>query len=95
VDMRGKYRRGHQNGEWIYYFETGGINRIQNFKNGKLIGRSLTYYPNSNLQSECNYKIVSEDRKGKLQSVPDGKWIFYDKNGKEINRMNYRNGQKQ
>ena len=30
----------------------------------------------------------------KVQSVPDGEWIFYDKNGKEINRMNYENGVK-
>ena len=39
--------------------------------------------------------LVSEKRKGKLQSVPDGEWVFFDKNGNEINRVNYRNGVKQ
>ena len=94
VDTKGKYRKGHQNGEWTYYYETGGINRIQNFKNGKLSGKSLSYYTNSKLQSECNYKIVNDRRKGKVQSVPHGLWVFYDKSGKEINRISYENGKK-
>jgi antitoxin component YwqK of YwqJK toxin-antitoxin module len=92
IDNKGKYRKGHQNGEWTYYFETGGINRIQNFKNGKLSGKSVSYYTNSKLQSECNYKIINDRRKGKVQSVPHGLWVFYDKNGKEINRIHYDNG---
>ena len=41
-----------------------------------------------------HYKVVSEKRKGKKQSVPNGDWIFYDKTGKEISRITYKNGVK-
>ena len=95
VDTKGKNRRGHQTGKWSYNFETGGLSRIQNFKNGKLCGKSIIYYPNSTIQAISNYSIINDSRKGKLQSVPDGEWIFYDKTGKEINRMRYSRGIKQ
>jgi antitoxin component YwqK of YwqJK toxin-antitoxin module len=94
LDSKGKYRKGHQQGTWTYYYETGGINRVQNFKKGKLSGTSLSYYTNAKLQSSCTYKIVKDRRKSKVQSVPDGDWIFYDKNGKEMSRMTYKNGVK-
>jgi antitoxin component YwqK of YwqJK toxin-antitoxin module len=92
VDTKGKYRKGHQHGKWTYFYETGGINKIQNFKKGKLSGKSVSYYTNAKLQSVSNYALVRDRRKGKVQSVPDGEWIFYDKNGKEINRVNYDKG---
>jgi antitoxin component YwqK of YwqJK toxin-antitoxin module len=52
------------------------------------------------LQSECNYKVIKrENVKGqshvKSGSVPHGTWIFYDQNGMEISRANYKNGIKQ
>jgi antitoxin component YwqK of YwqJK toxin-antitoxin module len=92
VDTQGKYKKGHQHGEWKYFYETGGINKIQHFKNGKLSGKCLSYYTNAKLQSVTNYKIIKDFRKGKVQSVADGEWVFYDKSGKEISRINYHNG---
>ena len=65
---------------------------MQNFKSGQLSGKSISYYPNSKIQVVSNYNITWENRKGKTQSVPDGEWIFYDKNGKEVSRVNYDNG---
>ena len=94
VDTKGKYRKGHQHGEWKYFYETGGINKIQHFDEGKLSGSSLGYYTNSKLQSKTNYTIIKDSRKGKVQSVPHGEWIFYDKSGKEISRINYDKGVK-
>ena len=66
----------------------------QNFKEGHLSGKSIAYYTNNTIQSVCNYKVVSEKRKGKKQGVADGDWIFYDKTGKEISRITYKNGVK-
>ena len=66
----------------------------QNFKEGRLSGKSISYYTNAKVQSICNYTIISESRKGKVQSVPDGEWVFFDKNGKEMSRISYSNGVK-
>ena len=66
----------------------------QNFKNGHLSGKSISYYSNNKIQSVSNYKVISEKRKGKKQSVANGDWIFYDKNGLEISRISYKNGVK-
>ena len=92
VDTQGKYRKGHQHGEWKYYYETGGLNKTQKFKKGKLSGACYSYYSNGKLQSITSYTLKKEMRKGKYQSVPHGEWVFYDKNGKEISRINYVNG---
>jgi antitoxin component YwqK of YwqJK toxin-antitoxin module len=54
----------------------------------------VSYYPNTKIQSICNYTIVNDRRKGKVQSVPDGEWIFFDKNGVEVSRITYRNGER-
>ena len=94
IDTEGKYRKGHQTGNWKYYYEPGGLLKTQNFKNGRLSGKALSYYSNSKLQSVSNYKIINDRRKGKVQSVADGEWIFYDKSGKEISRINYVDGVK-
>jgi hypothetical protein len=42
-----------------------------------------------------HYKIIKDKRKGHEQSVPHGIWIFYDKNGAETNRIEYKDGVKQ
>jgi antitoxin component YwqK of YwqJK toxin-antitoxin module len=59
-----------------------------------LSGKSISYYSNNQIQSFSNYKIVNDKRKGKKQSVADGTWIFYDKTGKEISKIVYKNGVK-
>ena len=79
---------------WTYYYETGGIMKTQGFKDGRLSGKSISYFSNNKIQSESNYKVVSEKRKGKKQSVAHGDWVFYDKTGKEISRITYKNGVK-
>ena len=94
TDTKGKYRKGKQTGKWQYYYETGGLQREQNFKNGHLSGKSVTYQSNGKLQSIMNYKIVNDSRKGHEQSMPDGTWIFFDKNGAEISRIEYKNGKR-
>ena len=38
------------------------------------------------------YKVIKDSRKGHEQSVPDGTWIFYDKNGSETTHVSYRRG---
>ena len=94
MDREGKYRRGHQTGTWKYYYETGGLMKEQNFKEGRLSGTTISYYSNAKIQSICNYTVISDSRKGKLQSVPDGEWVFFDKNGKEMSRITYKDGVK-
>jgi antitoxin component YwqK of YwqJK toxin-antitoxin module len=92
VDSDGDYKKGKQHGTWLYYYETGGLMKSQTFKEGHLSGKSISFYSNNKIQSECNYKIISEKRKGKKQSVAHGNWIFYDKLGNEMSRFSYKNG---
>ena len=94
IDSDGNYSKGKQHGNWTYYYETGGIMKTQGFKDGRLSGKSISYFSNNKIQSESNYKVVSEKRKGKKQSVAHGDWFFYDKTGKEISRITYKNGVK-
>jgi antitoxin component YwqK of YwqJK toxin-antitoxin module len=94
VDTKGQYSKGHQQGEWTYYFETGGVSRVQNFNEGRLSGKSTSYFQDGRVQSESAYVVITDKRKGKPQSVPDGTWVFYDKNGNVINRIVYSNGER-
>ena len=69
----------------------------QQFKDGRLTGKAISYYTDGTVKAISNYKIMKEKKRGlsvKYQSVPHGTWIFYDTKGAEISRIEYENGQR-
>jgi antitoxin component YwqK of YwqJK toxin-antitoxin module len=63
----------------------------QTLKDGKPAGKCSSYFPDSKLQSETDYKIEKE-KNGDLRSIPDGTWLFYDKNGNVEKKIEYKDG---
>ena len=69
----------------------------QNFKDGRLSGKAVSYYTDGTIKAISNYKILKEKKRGvteKFQSVPHGLWMFYDPKGNEISRVEYMEGQR-
>ena len=98
IDMEGKYNKvGKQTGKWRYYFPEGGLMQEQNYKDGRLSGKSFSYYQGGAMKSISEYIIIKEKGKGKstqFQSVPHGDWVFYDMQGRELSRLRYDKGKK-
>ena len=46
-----------------------------------------------NLKSETSYTLVKE-KSGRMESKPNGKWTYYDKNGKVVMETTYKKGVK-
>lgn len=96
-------------GEWIYYHK--GINQVmtrENYSDGKLNGRSTTYYPNGQKTEETDYKNGVKEGENNYYS-PDGVLlkkllykndelhgpaVYYDGNGRVISEGNYKDGKK-
>lgn len=88
------YTDGVREGSCKYFYDYGAwaIKTSLNYKNGKLIGSSKTYYKNGQVEQEGNYKY---SEKG-VYSRKEGVWktyynsgevqveITYDENGKAL-----------
>lgn len=103
--MKGKDRIG----EWVYYHKTSKIvmNR-ENYENGKLHGKVITYYPDGKITEETDYKNGIKEGADNYYS-PDGvllkklfykndelhgEAIYYDAFGNVIIEGFYKNGKK-
>lgn len=103
--MKGKERIG----EWIYYQKNSKeIMTRENYANGKLNGKMVTYYPNGKITEEIEYKNGIKEGKNDYYS-PDGILIkkliyrdgelhgpvlYYDANGNMLIEGNYKEGKK-
>jgi len=93
-DMEGDYINERPNGLWTYYYETGVKSMEQNFKDGKQDGKCSSWYENAQLKSTTSYSLVKDPKGVRVESKPDGKWTYYDKNGKIIMETTYKKGVK-
>jgi antitoxin component YwqK of YwqJK toxin-antitoxin module len=66
----------------------------QRFRDGKQVGESRSWYENAQLKSVTSYSLVKDPKGHRVESKPDGKWIYYDKNGKVIMETTYKDGVK-
>ena len=73
------YTDGVRNGSCKYFWDYGAwaIMSESNYKNGKLIGTSKSYYKNGRLESHGTYKHTESG----VYSRKDGVWKYYYDNG--------------
>ena len=107
-DSEGDYEDERPDGLWLYYYETGVKFQEKHYKDGALDGECKTWYENAALQSIAHYKVSAskaeevlldqprsaETNTERHSSKPDGDWIYYDQNGKELMHVRYKNGEK-
>ena len=93
-DMEGDYKEEKQNGLWTYYYETGVKSMEQTFKDGKLSGDCSSWYEDAKLKSTTSYTLVKDSKKLRVESKPNGKWTYYDKNGNIMMETTYKKGEK-
>lgn len=98
-------KNGQYDGESMI-FENGKIISKDNYKNGELNGKSVSYHSNGKLSKKCNYKNGELDgewleyyENGNLkeelmykEGIPIGNYIVYHKNGNVAIKCNYDNG---
>jgi uncharacterized protein len=52
LKMQGNYDSAGVAGKWLYYYNNDTVSNILFYKNGKIAGRSYTYFPNGQMKSE-------------------------------------------
>jgi len=77
------YNKNNEKVKEVEYYETGQIEHVGEFKNGKEHGKWIYYYPNGKTKSIQQYKEGKEH----------GKFKFFDENGKIIRIELYNMGQ--
>lgn len=80
--MKGKDRIG----EWVYYQEKSkNVMTRENYVNGKLDGKLITYYPNEKITEEANYK----------NGIKEGEDNYYSPDGILLKKLLYKENQLQ
>jgi len=79
LQLSEEMKNGKPNGQATYYYPTGQKWSEGSFKDGKPHGLRKTYYVNGQLRYMGYYN------NGKME----GEWIFYDENGKVLNKVKY------
>lgn len=69
----GQFRKGRQQGEWVYYFENGQVNRKATYSDGKPNGSWEIFRADGTLSAKRGFK----------DGLRDGEWIAYDATGKQ------------
>ena len=82
-ERQGKISKGKREGEWLFYYESGQLERKVNYKDGKREGERLNYWDNGQLRSKSNFK---DGRK-------EGERLIYHKNGQLIKKSIYKDGE--
>jgi len=75
----GSYTDNIQDGEWIFYYETGNKMYQQTFVKGRINGKVTSWYAIGTLESEKNYKNFK----------PNGKWVCYEKQAGKVKQVIY------
>lgn len=80
----GYYTNGQKSGKWTYWYENGNKWSEGYFEEGERNGPGAVWYEGGAIQYTGGY----------IQGKPDGEWIFYDGEGKEVKRVTYTKGEK-
>ena len=65
----------------------------QRYSDGKLSGDCNSWYENQKLKSKTSYTLV-KDKNGRIESKPNGEWLYYDENGNVLMQSTYKKGVK-
>ncbi len=79
---KGNYENGKQIGEHLWYVENGGIEAIENYKDGQLSGAYEEYYPNGKLMDKTSF----------INGLQNGWSIYYREDGSKQSEGNFKNG---
>ena len=79
----GNFKNGKPEGEWIEYYENGGLLSKGNYKNGELDGEFLYYYENGQLKEKGNFK----------DGKKEGEYLNYYQNGQLKRTEIYKDGE--
>ena len=63
----GRYVEGIKHGQWAYFYETNKIESYENFEDGILSGKVVTYDPKGNVKTQVTYK----------SGLLDGEAVFF------------------
>lgn len=83
-EMRGEFKNGVRDGDWIYWFEDGRKWTESKYENGLRVGNSIVWRENGFKNYEGMYS------KGK----PHGSWTFYDVDGSRVKDVLFEYGKK-
>lgn len=84
VVSEGNVLNKQYDGIWKYYHQASKkIMTTENYKNGKLHGKRLVYYPDGKIAEEINYD----------NGVKEGSYKKYSANGTLLEEVTYKNGQ--
>jgi antitoxin component YwqK of YwqJK toxin-antitoxin module len=77
----GKMKDKDRIGEWVYYHEKStNVMTRENYNNGKLDGKVITYYPDGKITEEINYK----------QGIKEGEDNYYAPNSVLLKKLIYK-----
>ena len=109
VLSEGKMKGKDRIGEWIYYHtDTKQIMTRENYSNGTINGRTVTYYPNGKITEEIEFRNGIREGENNYYSPEgvllkklfykndqlDGRVFYYDSNGDVKIEGNYKDGKK-
>lgn len=83
VKFTGYFRFGQRHGQWIAFYDNGLKWSECSYDKGNKHGQSIVYYPNGQIQYAGWYK----------DDVKDSLWVFYNEQGKVLEKRAFRNGE--
>ena len=104
VKVQGKYLNGVKNGEFIFYYDNGIINKKGNFSDNKKVGAWLEFdkrgillnkriYNDNNFMFYSYYENLKIAIEGEyINNKKEGIWIDYDERENKIKETFYKNG---
>lgn len=69
--MRGTYCEGLREGQWVTYFEHGGVSRCETFVEDERNGAAMAYYPGGTVKWSGQFE----------DGLREGTWVFWHDNG--------------
>ena len=78
--MKGDYKEGKEDGEWLNFWENGKLKNKTSFKIGLMNGEWLSYFPTGKLKLTGAYD----------ENFKVGEWIDYFENGRPRDIINYK-----
>lgn len=79
IYIKGEMRDGKRDGVWTSCYQDGRSQSQNAYSEGKLNGKSITWYPNGQIRYEGTY---TDDKQS-------GVWKYYDETGKLVQEINY------
>lgn len=89
VQSKGRYRNGNPVGQWIMYYEDGSKYIKKRYFRKKT--HEVWYFPNGKIESRGWSKLLLDDPV-EINYYWDGKWRFYNENGKLTSILVYSKG---